>query len=343
MGGFMIALRCEIHLAKFLVICSIMVHGTALLGQGGWTDGGTTVRLTTSTDNVGLGTSSPLGKLHVSSGTSGDALLYIDADTDNSNEYDNPAIFLRQDGAIVVGTIGLEGFGGNHMSGSVTNGMYIDSKYTSLVLGTKGIVAMTIDGSQRVGIGTNAPSGARLVIQENGSEPGLQIKHGGSNLFATILGPVNRDLRFKLQDNDWPDKFAFLKSDGTNLLSIRRDGVVSLGTVSIPSSFPHKLAVDGSIIAEEVKVELSGTWPDYVFAKDYNLMPLSELDAYIASNGRLPGIPSFDDVAANGLSLGASQALLLKKIEELTLYMIEMKKQNDDLQAVVVELKSRSK
>ena len=68
-------------------------------------------------------------------------------------------------------------------------------------------------------------------------------------------------------------------------------------------------------------------------------MPLNELAAYIASNGHLPEVPSSEEVAANGLSLGESQALLLKKIEELTLYMLELKKQNDDLQTLVEDLR----
>ena len=60
-------------------------------------------------------------------------------------------------------------------------------------------------------------------------------------------------------------------------------------------------------------------------------MPLPQLDAYIQANGHLPEVPSAEEVATNGLSLGASQALLLKKIEELTLYMIEMQRENEAL------------
>ena len=56
-------------------------------------------------------------------------------------------------------------------------------------------------------------------------------------------------------------------------------------------------------------------WSDYVFADDYDLMPLNEVEAYIQANGHLPEVPSAEEVEANGLSLGASQALLLKKIE----------------------------
>ena len=67
-------------------------------------------------------------------------------------------------------------------------------------------------------------------------------------------------------------------------------------------------------------------------------MPLAEVAAYIAANGHLPEVPSAEEVAANGLSLGASQALLLKKIEELTLYMIEVQKENEALKERVRKL-----
>ena len=123
-----------------------------------------------------------------------------------------------------------------------------------------------------------------------------------------------------------PEKELKFRTNGTTLaMTIDENQNVGIGTAA-PQS---KLAVDGKIIAEEVQVEMSGNWPDDVFAADYNLMPLSALAAYIAANGHLPEVPSAEDVAADGLSLGASQALLLKKIEELTLHMIEMQKVNE--------------
>ena len=77
----------------------------------------------------------------------------------------------------------------------------------------------------------------------------------------------------------------------------------------------------------------SGSWPDHVFQAGYDLMPLPEVERYIAEHQHLPDVPSAEEVAADGQSLGKTQALLLQKIEELTLYMIDLKKENEALKA----------
>jgi hypothetical protein len=101
------------------------------------------------------------------------------------------------------------------------------------------------------------------------------------------------------------------------------------GNVGIGTATPNaKLAVNGNIRAKEIKVE-TANWPDYVFAKDYELPSLTDTENHIKEKGHLPGIPSAEEVKANGIELGEMNAKLLKKIEELTLYLIEMKKDNE--------------
>jgi len=108
---------------------------------------------------------------------------------------------------------------------------------------------------------------------------------------------------------------------GTPKMTIKRDGSVGIGKLS-PTA---KLHVDGIIISEEIKVEnVDGA--DFVFAADYNLMPLSETEAYIKANHHLPEVPSAAEMQANGVELGKMNMLLLQKIEELTLHQIEMNK-----------------
>ena len=108
-------------------------------------------------------------------------------------------------------------------------------------------------------------------------------------------------------------------------MTILPNGNVGIGTTN-PS---YKLSVKGNIRSEELVVETG--WADYVFEKSYNLKPLYEVEAFIQKNKHLEGIPSAKEIQANGLSVGAVQTRMMEKIEELTLYIIELKKELDSL------------
>jgi hypothetical protein len=101
-------------------------------------------------------------------------------------------------------------------------------------------------------------------------------------------------------------------------------GMVSIGTTRTPLGF--KLAVGGKIVAEELVVRVQTNWPDYVFANDYKLPPLSEVKNYILANKHLPDFPSAQQVSDHGVTVGELNTTLVKKIEELTLYLIEQEK-----------------
>jgi hypothetical protein len=106
-------------------------------------------------------------------------------------------------------------------------------------------------------------------------------------------------------------------------------GPIGIGTVN---TFGYSLAVNGSAIFTQAIVKLYANWPDYVFKKGYVRPSLISLSRYIKANNHLPGLPSADSVAKNGIDLGANQARLLQKIEELTLYIIEQDRKIDALQ-----------
>lgn len=113
----------------------------------------------------------------------------------------------------------------------------------------------------------------------------------------------------------------------------------AFGNVGIGSLNPDsKLTVKGSIHTQEVLVDMSVPGPDYVFEKDYNLLPLAELEAYIKANKHLPEVPSAKEMEADGLNLKEMNLLLLKKVEELTLHLIEQKKVNDGQQKIISTL-----
>ena len=114
-------------------------------------------------------------------------------------------------------------------------------------------------------------------------------------------------------------------------------GKVGIGVVA-----PDKeLTVNGMVHATEVLVSAMGA--DYVFEGDYGLRSLPEVENYIKSNKHLPEIPSAEEVQQNGMELGKMGTKLLAKIEELTLYAIELQKKNIELRKIVSELKNKIK
>jgi hypothetical protein len=106
-------------------------------------------------------------------------------------------------------------------------------------------------------------------------------------------------------------------------------GVVSIGTTTAPAGY--KLAIGGKMVAEEVVIKLQANWPDYVFEPGYKLPSLSEVEKFILTYKHLPGVPTASDVTRDGVNLGEMNAVLLKKIEELTLLLIDQQKQIDAL------------
>jgi len=113
------------------------------------------------------------------------------------------------------------------------------------------------------------------------------------------------------------------------------DGVFTMAPVSIGSTedLPtgYLLGVNGGVLATKVRVSTLANWPDYVFGKSYHLKPLSSVKSYIDFNHRLPDMPSEREVAEKGIDLGEMNKALTKKVEELTLYMIELQRQVDQL------------
>lgn len=107
-------------------------------------------------------------------------------------------------------------------------------------------------------------------------------------------------------------------------------GGVGIATSYIPDGF--KLAVKGKVIAEDIRVRLRATWPDYVFSSTYTITPLSQIEKYISENHRLPGIPSAETLEKEGIDTGEMMRLQMEKIEELTLHIISLEKRIKELE-----------
>lgn len=112
---------------------------------------------------------------------------------------------------------------------------------------------------------------------------------------------------------------------GTTRLAVDSAGAVMINTLSEKKP-GYELNVNGQIVAEEVLVQNSTNWPDYVFADDYSLRDLSDVEAFITTHKHLPDVPSAVDMEKDGINLGEMDKTLLRKIEELTLYLLEIRK-----------------
>jgi hypothetical protein len=200
--------------------------------------------------------------------------------------------------------------------------------------------AMTIDESGNVGIGTTTPLSSlqtkgplTIGSQNNVGWPGM------TQIIQAPASPVSSRLTFGTDGTGWQFRIGKNQVGAvTDFFTVQDNGNVGIGTTS-PS---EKLSVNGLIRAKEVIVESSG-WSDYVFADDYKLQSLADVEAQIKTNKHLPGVPSAQEVSEKGVSIGDMQAVLLAKIEELTLHVISQQKELGALRAKVANLESNAK
>jgi hypothetical protein len=270
--------------------------------------------------NVGIGTPTPLQKLHIkgiaridaAGVSSGDAVISMYSGSTNDQSYIN---FYNSFSAIAPSAyFGYSAPSDYSMWANGSTIAYLKSEGLG-ISNTTPLTKLHITGGQDAGFGATS----------NG-----YIMNG--LVTATNLVIDNNEL---IARNNGRQADLFLQADSGNVvLCANEQGAVGIGVIagtSIPTGF--LLAVDGKIISEELKVQLSGDWPDYVFAPGYKLLPLEELEKRILVQKHLPNIPSAAAInAANGFEVGDISKKLLEKVEELTLYVIELNKKNKQLE-----------
>ncbi|MDF1571885.1 MAG: hypothetical protein P1P82_09740 [Bacteroidales bacterium] len=154
---------------------------------------------------------------------------------------------------------------------------------------------------------------AFLMNSANSGTPRLAIKQGYDNIYMDFM----YDLHFR-NDHSW-----------TSAMDLQNDGNIAIGvdtkyTAGYDYCNGHKLMVNGDILCEEITVIEDVPSADYVFDSDYRLMDLSDLKKYIKANRHLPGVKSANQFREQGYKLGEMDNALLEKVEELTLYIIDL-------------------
>lgn len=228
---------------------------------------------------------------------------------------------INSDGNLGIGTI-------SPFSGTGNQGVHMSKgTHSSLLIGDPkagyGGVVQASDGKQRVFIGAN------LYDDQTGSWSSF------------VSGKGSAGISIVADEGGWGTSIGLITStsDGhyNQSMAIIGNGNVGIGT-NTPQS---KLAVEGQIRATEVKVLADISVPDYVFEQDYELRTLKETKEYISENKHLPEIPSAAEIGENGIDLGDMNMRLLRKIEELTLYQIELLERLEKAEQEISQLKNK--
>jgi len=182
------------------------------------------------------------------------------------------------------------------------------------------VTSATGTAEAAIGRFINSTNGYYTALDASGTSSNVPSWSSGSQILEFVANPAGKGIIDSYQSS------LVFQTGRTDRMTIDNLGNVGIGTPTPKEA----LSVNGNIRSKQVKVETLN-WPDYVFKKEYNLPSLSEVKNYIDQNQHLPEMPSESDVAKDGINLGEMVKLQTKKIEELTLYLIEKDKEIKDL------------
>lgn len=300
--------------------------------------------------NVGIGTLQPSVALHVAGTIHGESNLKIGGAFE-ANGGSNSLWGWGNNSSWDIRTGGQLPYAINHHTGltmsahSAYGGIrFYNQSYPSIGQSTM-VMSVTDD---RVGIGTASPAfklhvAGDIYTSSDMRIDGAIVKSGGSNSIwgwgnnpswdiragGQLPYVINHHTGLTFSAHSAYGGIRFYNQSYPNITQSELVMSVTNSNVGIGTTSPsEKLSVNGNIRAKKLIVTQLG-WSDYVFAKNYKLRTLTEVENYIKANQHLPEVPSAKEVAAKGISVGDTQALLLKKIEELTLYVIEMNKRQE--------------
>lgn len=222
----------------------------------------------------------------------------------------------------------------------VIGGDAIGNGSNTVTLGNDNIISTFLKGNVGIGTGTTAPdfkltvngnfkvtNGSNFMYYDGAADFVLKCNSRGGGGRALVHDGGN-----SLTLN-YANDFSGGTRIGTNILFL--DGgnsYINTGNLGIGTNAPdEKLTVKGKIHAEEVIVDLNVPVADYVFGKEYKLMPLHKVEEYVNANSHLPEVPSAAEIKEKGMSMGEMQNKLLQKVEELTLYVIQQQKEIESL------------
>ncbi len=322
------------------------------------------------TGYVGIGTASPSSLTEISSGTSGDALLTISADSDNNDENDNPGILLSQDGGSFVGYVGLEGDAGARYTNTLANAMLIAAEATVMPIqfATNNAVGMTLDGDGKVGIGVTGPTG-KLTIKDS-LENALTIRSHTDNsehaglAFQNTGGFYAWSIHRENSVDDLVFRGGHSQSSISNLAEVMRLNRYGVGIVGGTSTATNALEVgtngDGTI----ARANAWNTFSDRRWKTNFATIP-NALDKIEHINGYyynwknrpdtsiqvgviaqeievvLPQIVSTDENGYKSVDYSKLTALLIQAVKEQQVLIEALQADNKNKNEVIGELRKQ--
>jgi uncharacterized coiled-coil protein SlyX len=288
------------------------------------------------TGNVGIGTTSPSSLLTLNSLVPYSTIFKINNTFTGVGVGNN---FTMQNNGTDVASLQWIFNGANFITSQIAYGEY------TINTGTSYIERMRINSAGNVGIGTTSPAykfdveNATLV---NDASAYIATFNGGTD---PTLGPTA--ITFGVHPSaTGNNRYGFLAvGDNVNvralILNMASNGIFGNVGIGTTDTKGYQLAVNGNVIATSMTVKLYSAWPDYVFKPTYQLPTLTAIKTYIDQNQHLPDMPSAQEVEKNGVNLGEMVKLQAKKIEELTLYLIEKDKEVKEIQSKLKELSNK--
>lgn len=275
-------------------------------------------------DGIGINEDKPDAALHIHQSDDHSTALHINMHQrltpGGGNTYTNPEFAFRID----YSSDGVPG-------GSSTDLFSIAAKGGNTRIGYFGVGNEQLMVQNALGLYSGSTNAIRLKLNSNAPE---------------LSWTTSSSKPFKFRNTNTGKTPLTLSTDGqvgihtSNFFDNHDLFVDGSGYITDDGEETHSLYIEGSSIAEEMFVKLKADWGDFVFHRDYGLMPLADLETYIDEKGHLPEMPTAAEVEKEGVKTGETLRLLTIKVEELTLYILQQQKEIDALKEKLEKTKT---
>jgi hypothetical protein len=311
--------------------------------QNTWTS--TIETTTTNNANVGIRTANPQANLHIH----GNTIFSTPGYTDWNTGITYPGVSYGSTSRMLFtnATTGTGMYNGFEMRLSQNN-MVMSNAQSNGTFTLSALNTPTLQfhsASQRVFLGSGATnqtwSNRASINIDHSSQNGLFVRANAQSSYGIRVHSMNTQNAFtistgSLNSSTVTERFRVM-GNGSMLINLQSDNenaIICYGSNQSMENF--KVKGNGEVFARRIRVTLD-QFPDYVFASNYRLMPLSELRSYINENNKLPNMPSAQEVEEEGADLGEINRLLVEKVEELTLYILQLERDMNNLSSQNME------